>query len=151
MVQEVIYVGLDYVEFRNLSSLPGFQESLLNNAVHAYRKGIVEDWVEFFRKDWTSAIFLHSFPNLVQTLRHNLLQDKGMMMLLNRIFEKSENTVEDSEMSEFRRNLLGACGELIPDLTKKMVGTETYDFVKEYRDFLPSFYLQQQQQQQPPN
>lgn len=142
MVTEVIYVGLDYVEYRNLSLLLGFQESILNNAIHAYRKGIIEDWIEFFRKDWTTAIFLHSFPKLIQSLRKNLLQDKGMLMLLNRIFEKAENTVEDTEMSEFRRNLYGAYGDLIPEITRRLVYTETFEFIKENRDFLPKFYIQ---------
>ena len=133
------------MEFRNLSQIPGYHESLLNNAIHAHRKDVVEDWVEFFRKDWTTAIFLHSFPKLISSLRVNLQSDKGMLMLLNRIFDKMQNTVEDSEVTEFRRTILGPYGELIPELTKKLVYTETYEWIKENRDFVPKFYIHQQQ------
>jgi hypothetical protein len=132
------------VEFRNLSLIPGFHESFLNNAIHSHRKGIIEDWIEFFRKDWTTAIFLHSFPKLISSLKKNLAQDKGMLQLMHRVFDKSQNTVEDSEVTEFRRTLLGPYGELIPELTRKLVYTDTYEWTKESRDFLPKFYIHQQ-------
>lgn len=138
---EVNYVGLDYVEFRNLSQLPGLHEAYLNNAVHAHRRGLIEDWIEYFRKDWTTAIFLHSFPRLIQSLRTVLASDRGMINILNRVIEKSEITVEDSEMSEYRRSMFGAHGELVPELTRKLISTETYEFVKDNREFIPKFYV----------
>jgi hypothetical protein len=141
MLTEVSYVGLDYVEFRNLSLLPGFHEAILNNAVQSHNKGIIEDWIEFFRKDWTTAIYLHSFPKLISSLRASLASDKGMMLLMNRIFEKADMTADDTDVSEFRKTIIGSFGELIPELTKKLIYTETYEFIKENREFLPKFYI----------
>lgn len=141
VVAEVVYAGLDEVEFRNLSVVPGKHEAYLNSAIHAHKRGLVDDWIEFFRGEWTSVLYMDSFSSLVTALKRSLQNDKGMIMLLSRIFEKSETTLDDSEVDEYRRILLGAHGELIPEITKRTAEAESMEYLREHKDFLPKYYM----------
>ena len=141
VVAEVVYAGLDEIEFRNLSVVPGKHEAYLNSAIHAHKKGLVDDWIDFFRGEWTTVLYMDSFPTLVAALKKSLQNDKGMIMMLSRIFEKSETTLEDFEVDEYRRILLGAHGELIPEITKRTIEAETVEYLREHKDFLPKYYV----------
>lgn len=141
MLVEVLYVGEDPVETRNLTYLPGLHESFLNSAAHTHSKGYIADWVEFLRQDWAAVIYQDKFPVLVQALRRSLASDKGMLMILSRVFERAENTVDEQELSDVRREILGAHGENAPETTLRTVETETIEFLKDNRALLPKFYL----------
>ena len=141
MLVEVIYIGEDVIENRNLSLLPGIHESFLNSAVHTHGKGYINDWVEFFRQEWAAVIYQDKFPVLVQALRRSLASDKGMLMILGRVFERAENCTDDQELGDVRREFLGAHGELVPETTLHTVETETIEFLKDNRALLPRFYL----------
>ncbi|KAJ1433137.1 hypothetical protein B484DRAFT_478475 [Ochromonadaceae sp. CCMP2298] len=140
-VAEFVYVGEDRVETRNLALVPGMHETYLNSAVHCHAKGFVADWIEFFRLEWACALFQDKFPVLVQALRKVLAADKGMGMILTRVFERAENAIDDQEVAEFRREFLGAHGELAPEASRHSVETEAMDFLKLHRRVLPTYYL----------
>ena len=140
-VVEVSYLGEDVVENRNFTYLPGMHESYLNSAVHMHTKGYVTDWVEFFRQDWAAVVYQDRFPVLVHALRRSLATDKGMLVMLNRVFERAESCADMSEVAEQRRELMGAHGELAPESTLRTIETETIEFLKENRALLPRFYV----------
>jgi hypothetical protein len=140
-VVEITYVGEDAVENRNLGLLPGVHEAYLNSAAHMHGKGYITDWVEFFRQDWAAVIYQDRFPVLVHALRRSLASDKGMLVMLNRVFERAESCADDMEVADQRRELLGAHGELAPETTLRTIETETIEFLKENRALLPRFYL----------
>lgn len=129
------------MENRNLSLLPGLHESYLNSAVHSHMKGFVADWIEHFRQEWATFLFQDRFPLLVQALRKNLSSDKGMIMMLSRVFERAESCVDDQEVSDMRREVVGAHGELAPELTIRTVETEAIEFIKNNRTLLPKYYI----------
>jgi len=97
--------------------------------------------VEFFRQEWASVIYQDKFPVLVHALRRSLASDKGMLMMLSRIFERAENTVDSQELADVRREIMGAHGELVPETTMRTVQTGTIEFLKDNRALLPRFYL----------
>ena len=134
-------MGEDAVENRNLGLLPGVHESYLNSAVHAHGKGTVPDWIEYFRQEWASVVFQDRFPVLVQALRRGLASDKGMVMILNRVFERAETCNDHQEVADFRREFLGAHGELAPEATMRTIESATIDFIKDNRGLLPRFYI----------
>lgn len=142
IVSEICYAGLDTIETRNLAQLPGKHEMLLNSAVHAHSKSLVKDWIDFFREEWATAIFVDSFQALIMSVKKSLASDKGTIMLLSRIFERMESVADDLDVAEFRRTLVGAHGELIPDLTQKTIETSTMDYLRENAEFLPKFHMQ---------
>jgi hypothetical protein len=141
VVTELLYAGLDTIEFRNLSQLPGRHEAYLNSAVHAFKKGYVTDWTDFFRETWTTALYTDSFTSLITALRVSLPSDKGAILLLSRVFERAEITIEDADVSDYRRGLTGAHGEALTELTFKTIESTTTDFMRENADFLPKFYV----------
>jgi hypothetical protein len=140
-VVEVCYVGEDYVENRNFALLPGIHEAYLNAAAHTHGKGWITDWVEFLRQDWAAAIYQDRFPVLVHALRRSLATDKGMLVMLSRVFERAENCSDPMEIADTRREMMGAHGELAPETTLKTIETETLEFLKENRALLPRFHI----------
>ena len=136
-----MYMGEDYVENRNLALLPGLHEAYLNSAVFTHGRGYVTDWIEYFRQEWASVIFQDKFPVLVQALRRSLATDKGMLMILNRVFERAENCGDHQDLADTRREILGAHGELAPDSTLRTIETEAIEFLKENRALLPRFHI----------
>lgn len=140
-VVEVTYLGEDQVENRNFALLPGIHESFLNAAAHTHTRGLITDWVEFLRQDWAAAIYQDRFPVLVHALRRSLANDKGMMVMLNRVFERAENCSDALEIADQRREMMGAHGELAPETTLRTIETETIEFLKENRGLLPRFYV----------
>jgi hypothetical protein len=119
----------------------GQHESFLNSCVHAHRKNLIEDWIEYFRGEWAAIIFTSDFQSFVKALKQSIQADKGMIMLLSRIFEKAEATLDDLEVDDYRRTLIGAHGELIPEITKKTLEAETAAYVRENKEFLPKYYV----------
>lgn len=140
-VSELVYAGLDLIEPRNLCLLPGKHEAFLNSAVHAHNKKYVEDWIDFFRGAWASVIYQDNFPALMTALKKNMQSDKGMIMLLSRIFEKAELEQDNVAVGEYRTVLVGAHGEMAPEITKKIIEVETLEFLRENKDFLPRLYV----------
>eukprot|EP00981_Chlorochromonas_danica_P004114 scaffold801_cov178-Ochromonas_danica.AAC.19 len=140
-VAELSYAGLDKVESRNLSLLVGKHEAYLNSAINAYNKKFVDDWISYFRGSWTTVLFQDTFSQLISALKKNMQSDKGMIMLLSRIFEKADLESDNVAVSEYRTNLMGAHGELAPEITRKIVEVETLEYLRENKDFLPKLYL----------
>lgn len=148
LVTEFVYLGSAPVEVRNLRHIPGKHEAFLNSAVHAYKKGLVADWVSFFRNEWASVLYHDHCHVLLQSLRDCLKSDKGMVMILSRVFERAENTLENQEVDEYRRGFIGPHGEHVPESTMRTIQAETTSFLKENKATLSQYYLPQQQQQQ---
>lgn len=137
MVSEIIYAGLEKVESHNLRLITGKHEMSLNSASSAFHKKLVDDWITFFRGNWASVLYQDNFPHLMATLKKNLQSDKGMIMLLSRIFEKAELESDNVTISEYRTALIGAHGELAPEITRKIIEVETLEYLRENKDFIP--------------
>lgn len=143
VVSELVYLGTGPVEHRNLRHVPGKHESVLNSAAHAYKKGLVPDWIAFFRSEWACALYHDRFPALLRALRESLRSDKGMVMVLSRVFERAENTLENQDVDDFRRGFVGPHGEHLPESTVRTAQAETVAFLKDNRDTLSQYYIGQ--------
>lgn len=119
----------------------GIHESFLSCAVATYSEGYLNDWITHFRKSWANALYHDKYQILLQTLRKSLLNDKGMIMLLSRVFERAENVEEDQEISFSRRDYIGMNGELTHDHTMRTIEGETVDFIRENNNVLTSYYI----------
>lgn len=140
-VTEFVYLGSARVEERNLRHIAGKHESMLNSAVHAHRKGFVVDWIAHFRADWAAVLYHDKFSSLLQALRDSLRSDKGMVMVLSRVFERAENSLDNLEVDDFRRGFIGPHGELLPEATAKTVHAETHSFLKTHKATLPQYHV----------
>lgn len=139
----VVYIGEDEVEMRNLSVIAGYHESVLNCAIYTYEKGLIDDWILFFRQPWAGIIYHDKFPLLVERLRTVLTRDGGMMKVMDQVMGFGEaNGVEIQEdIIKFRRELVGPYCEKLSQVTSSAIANETVDFLKKNRSVLSQYYI----------
>jgi hypothetical protein len=140
-ITEFTYIGQELIEERNIARVVGWQEAYLNGAVRAYEQGQVDDWVEYFRENWVSAILHDRFSDFTQGLRRTLQTDKGTFMVVEGVMEGAFSTSEDSILAEARRKIIGDDGIFLPDLTKKSIQDFSMDYLRKNRGILNKFYV----------
>ncbi len=136
-----MYLGSGRVEERNLRYIAGKHESMLNSAIYAHRKGFVQDWISYFRADWAAVLYHDQCSALLKSLRDSLRSDKGMIMILSRVFERAENTSDNMDVDDFRRAFVGPHGELLPESTAKTIQAETQAFLKQHKVTLTQYHV----------
>lgn len=143
MLREFVAVGpaKDMENVMSIMHLVGWHESFLNSAVFAYESGIVSDWVNFFNDDWAMALKFDRFPLLVHSLCKLLHSDKGMLSVLEKIFENAESTDDNDVICLARRNILGDRGCHIPDATRSAIETHVLDFLRKYKDAMVNYFV----------
>lgn len=141
MVVEILYIGQEVVETRNLAQLVGWHESFLNGAQFAYNSGIVQDWVSYFRGSWASANYHDKFPELAATLRKILETDPFLFNILDVVFDTAENSSDDQLVAGRRRELIGDRCELLTDSSKHGLENATLEFLKKHRQILTRFHI----------
>lgn len=141
VIVEIVYIGQEQVEMRNLSQIIGWHESFVNNVSYSYSAGLVRDWISFFREGWATALCHDKFPELASGLRKALEGDKNLFGILDRVFEQAENSSDDQLVAGTRREIIGDRGELLPSSTKQYIETQTLEFLKKHRHMLSRFYI----------
>lgn len=148
-MNELIYIGEEAVEERNLSQLPGLHEALLNGAIYTYESKEADDvhwdWISFFRGSWAAALYHDKFHSLLQAMRLTLQTDKGMLLMQQRVLEMAAQQPENLELSKHRRDFTGPRGEGLPESTVAAVTADVQDHLKLHKtvlrqynvDFLP--------------
>lgn len=141
IVVEILYIGQEVVETRNLAQLIGWHESYLNGAQFAYNSGIVPDWVTYFRQSWASANYHDKFPELAAGLRKVLESDPFLFNILDVVFDTAENSSDDQLVAGRRRELIGDRCELLTENTKQGIENATLEFLKKHKQILTRFHL----------
>lgn len=104
-------------------------------------RGAVDDWIAFFRQDWTAAIYRDNFGSLVSTLRQALESDKGMFYVLDKITDSAKEEPEDAAIASLRKQVVGLRGEYTPVLTRKAVETHTLAYLRHSRARFSDFHI----------
>ena len=146
VVAAFIYLGKAEIEERNLSKLVHYHESYLNNAIYSYENGIVTDWISFLREDWASVLFFDKYKKFVTTLRNLIQNDKGVISIIDKIFEISDSSPDDHQIDISRRKILGDRCFDVPETTKKTVEVAVVEFLRENKYSLPKYYVPQMSQ-----
>jgi hypothetical protein len=143
VVSELFYVGEERVEPRNLSLIPGTNESYLNGAVVTYEKGLVEDWVQFFRGPWACIVFHDKFPVLAQAYRTSLNTDAGFLKIMDQVLSQADalGLENQEDIAKYRRELTGPYCERLEKSTKEAVNTETASFLYQNRTILNTYHV----------
>ena len=79
----------DLIGVKSISNLVGWHESFLNSAFYSFESGAVNDWISYFNDEWSSGLKFDRFPLLAQSLCKVLQSDKGMLSILEKIFENA--------------------------------------------------------------
>lgn len=140
-VNELYYIGKSRLEERNFSQLVGMHESYLNNALFSYEQGHVKDWVAYFRESWMTPLYHDKFAALVRVLAQSLKSDKGMFTILDRVFDVSDENLDDQMVALERRKILGDRCEFLPETTQKMIENSVMEFVRSNKDTLPGVWI----------
>lgn len=141
VVAEIAYFGKNSVEARNLSKLVGMHESYLNEAVHSFEEGMVYDWIDFFREEWSSAVYHDKFAEFIEVVRTMLASDKGTYTILDRISDALEKTTENEVITEEWKMSIGARGLNLDENTKRIVETQTIEYLRNNKHMLPKFSI----------
>lgn len=140
-VVDVIYIGTERVEGRNLVKIPGWHESYLNSAIHTFSTGAVHDWISFFREGWASALYHDKFYELALNLRRALALDKGALAVVEAVCEVAENSSDDQLVAGKRKEIIGSRGELLQDTTKQVIDSAALDFLRRQKNMLSRFHV----------
>lgn len=140
LLVEMIYIGRE-VEDRNLACLVGWHDSYLNFAINSFEKGLVDDWIRYFREGWASVLYYDKFPEFALSVGRVLENDKGMFMIMDDVFDMASRIADDQALFFARRQLLGDKNEHVADLTKKTVEGLTVDFIRRHKSLLPRLHI----------
>eukprot|EP01041_Mallomonas_annulata_P004244 gene4244-8440_t len=141
IIVEITCVSTSPIQARNLGCAVGIHESYLNGAVFSYESGITTDWIEFFSRDWMTAVCHDKFSGFIDTLHEHLQHDQGTQFFVASVGEVSETTEEDAVIGGERRRLIGDRGTYIPDATRKDIETHTLEFVRKNKSLLTRFHV----------
>ncbi len=142
-VVEICFIGKTEVEARNLSKLIGVHESFLNSALNAYEEGKVEDWIEWFRQEWFTALYHDGLGQMNENIRAALGTDKGTYTTLDRVQDAVDASTENEKLHEEWSALIGPRGCKLEGNTKRIVETSTVDYLRSNKVMLNRFALPQ--------
>lgn len=131
----------DLIGVKSICNLVGWHESFLNSAFYSFESDAVNDWISYFNDEWSSGLKFDRFPLLAQSLCKVLQSDKGMLSILEKIFENAESTDDNDVICLARRNILGDRGCHIPDATKGVIESHVLDFLRKYKDILTNYSI----------
>jgi hypothetical protein len=141
MVIEFSCLTSSPIEERNIGKIVGWHESFLNCACVAYDSGRVDDWIEFFRDSWVTALLHDKFSQLADRIRVSLRTDNGAFVVIEDVLESAEQTGEDVTVAEHRRVRIGDGGDMLPELTRKTISDIGVDFLQKNKVVLNRFYV----------
>ena len=142
-VIEICYIGKSDVEARNLSKLIGVHESFLNSAMHSYEEGKVEDWIEWFRGEWCSALYHDKLSQMNESIREALSTDKGTYTTLDKVQDAIDASTENEKLNEEWNACIGPGGSNLESSTRRIVEHSTVDYLRSNKVMLNRFALPQ--------
>lgn len=140
-LEEILYIGRVKIEERNISRLVGYHESYMNSATYAYEKGLIKDWIDYFREDWASLLYHDKFLEFIIYQRESLTTDKCSVSTLEQVFQMAEIDTDDQNVSIARKELIGERSELLPIVTRKFLEAQTLEFLRHHKPLLTKFYI----------
>ena len=138
---EVVYLGKEPVEPRNLATLVGLQEAYLNSAWLSYERGVVDDWIAFFRGDWCSALTHDRFDGLKTMLAEMVRADEGAREVVAALLAERDAGKDHETLRQLRAKAIGVGGENLPDKTRKLLEGAVLGYLRKNKGLLPRFLL----------
>jgi hypothetical protein len=126
---------------KNLQCIVNNHESLLNGAVFAFERGDVSNWLSYFRQDWARILFHDKFGELLRSLRRVIKNDKGLLDIIEKVFEIAYSTPDDHGVAVARANILGDQYDSIPEITKRTIESCVLEFLRDHKSKLPWYYV----------
>lgn len=135
------YIGKKKIEMKNLRCIVGTHENLLNGAVLAFTKGDVNDWISYFRQDWARILYYDKFVELLRLLQRVVRNDKGLLDVVEKVFEIANSSPDDNRVALARANVLGDHFENVPEITRRTIESCVLEFLRDHKSKLPWYYI----------
>jgi hypothetical protein len=142
-VVEICFVGKTLIEHKNVSKFVGMHESFLNSALYSYEEGKIDDWIDWFRGEWSTALFHDKLSLMNSNIRSSLSTDKGTYTILDKVTDAIEKSTDNDKVTENWSELIGPHGSKLDTATRRIVETQTIDYLKTNKVMLNRFQLPQ--------
>ena len=140
VITDVTCISEESIEERNLHKLTGVHESYLNFAQYAFNNRYFDDWISFFRQEWASALYFDKFITFSTLLRSALVTEKGVFTVMEEVLSSASRNMDDSIVTASRRATVGERCQHVPDSTKKLIESNTLEYLRDNRQALPRYY-----------
>lgn len=141
IVVEITCLSTSLLPARNMGSMVGWHESHLNSLVFSFEAGYIPCLLEYFRSGWVSALCHDKFASFVSSLRAELVNDKGMLSILDNVMSVMESTDDDTVVVGERRRMLGDRGSDVLEPTKQLIESHTLEFIRKNKSLFTKFHL----------
>lgn len=140
VITDITCMSEERIEERNLHKLTGIHESFLNFAQYAFNNRYFDDWISFFRQEWATALYYDKFPTFSKLLRSALVTDKGVFSVMEEVISTAERNMDDSAVTASRRATVGERCQHVPEGTRKLVESNTLEYLRDNRQALSRYY-----------
>jgi len=135
------YLGPEPVEARNLASLVGKVDSQLNGAFRLHKEGTVTDFIQYFRMDWSGALYHDRFPSLCRSIKQALKGDDAVRVLLDKLASSAKAGASDAAVVGRRGDLIGIAGSGLPPSTRRLIEMQLIDHLRVHGSMLPMYFV----------
>ncbi|KAK7247912.1 cilia and flagella associated protein [Aureococcus anophagefferens] len=104
-------------------------------------RGIVDDWIAFFRSDWCSALKHDRFADLQRTLADMIDRDEGARDVVSMLLAGLDAGKDDETLRQLRAKAVGVGGSNLPKETRQLLETAVLGYLRKNRTLLPRFLL----------
>eukprot|EP01029_Cantina_marsupialis_P024600 TRINITY_DN6361_c0_g1_i1.p1 TRINITY_DN6361_c0_g1~~TRINITY_DN6361_c0_g1_i1.p1 ORF type:complete len:1531 (+),score=538.46 TRINITY_DN6361_c0_g1_i1:383-4975(+) len=125
---------------RNLNRIVGKHHSYVGNLLRAAETGRLEDFIEYIKADWTTALFLNRFKSFSNELKayavHPLLRDLELMA--------KQGALDGMGYDQIQQKVAGAVGvngANLPTELQESIQQIVVQYLKENKIILPSFFI----------
>ena len=109
----------------------------------SYDRGVIRDWISFFREDWCSSLRHDRFDALVAGMRAMMARDEGAHEVIDLLLRALDDGKDDATVRQLRSKAVGVGGAGVMGSTRKMLETSAIEFLRKNRALLPRYALPQ--------
>ena len=131
IIDTVVYLGKENIDYRALISLVGLHETYLNNLLKRFKSNLVENIPLFLSENWALATYHDNFSKLIIKLKH-ILRESDILAIVSEVV-KNEKELNRKEIDE----LLGK----VEKKTRQKIEYQIVSFLKENKNQLPFYHL----------
>ena len=133
IIDSVVYLGKEKIDYRALVSLVGLHETYLNKLLSRFESNLVENIPLFLSENWALAIYHDKFSQLVIKLKAILHEEDVFKIVYD---------VVDNEKSLDREEIANILGK-VEKRTKQKIEFEIVSFLNENKNQLPFYHIPQ--------
>ncbi len=131
IIDTVVYLGKEEIDYRALVSLVGLHETYLNKLLSRFENNLIDNIPEFLSENWALSLYHDKFSNLVIKLKAILHEEDIKNIVLN---------VVQEDKSLDRENIKDLLAK-VSNNTRAKIEYEIVSFLNENKNQLPFYHI----------